>query len=203
MSGAATRKRCVTSQSSRMNTSHSYWALQACGGRALPVLFSLNPCVRGFIFTVVSKISGYTCLHSTGASIWFVIPFWKSCAWCAEEWNSGWVTNKKGLPSCKPFTSGGTQASAWLLLPICVDISNVNMNPVNFHTLVTASPVSVEASESAPPSWSCWESLDLWQTVPWTHTGVPDMGQWLHGSIKEGDEPGWGQIQPHQSVLSS
>lgn len=60
--------------------------------------------------------------------------------------------NKKGFPSCKDFTSDGTQVSAWLSLPICVDISNVNMNPVNFHTLVTASPVSVEASKSPPPS---------------------------------------------------
>lgn len=51
----------------------------------------------------------------------------------------------------------------WLPLPMCVDISNVNMKPVNFHTLVTASPVSVEASKVPPPSWSCWESLDLWQ----------------------------------------
>lgn len=61
-------------------------------------------------------------------------------------------TNKKGLPSCKHFTSGGTQASAWLPLPTCVEISNVNMNPVNFHTLVTTSLVSAEGSKSPPPS---------------------------------------------------
>lgn len=48
-------------------------------------------------------------------------------------------------------------------VPICVDIPNVNMNPVNFHTFVTASSAFTEASHSCPPSWSCWESLDLWQ----------------------------------------
>lgn len=152
-----------------MSTPHPYWARQACEGRAFSILFSLNPCVGGFIFTVVSKTSGYMSaqhrckplvydphLEVRQAGLGAVFVCW------GVELGLG-DANKKGFPSCKPFTSDGTQACAWLPLPICADISNVNMNPVNFHTLVTASPVSVEASENPSPSWSCWESLDLWQ----------------------------------------
>lgn len=49
------------------------------------------------------------CLHNTGASLWFMIPIWKwgrpgwELSLCAEEWNSGWVTQtKRDFPAANP-----------------------------------------------------------------------------------------------------
>lgn len=41
--GPAARKQCVTSWSDQMNTSEPYWAVQACGGRVLPIAFFTEP----------------------------------------------------------------------------------------------------------------------------------------------------------------
>lgn len=177
-------------------------------------VFSLNPCVRGFIFDVVSKNLWIYTSVQTGANIYFIASVWMwGCP--GRELRSRVLyaeaaqlrlddAVKRGLPSCKQLPSGGTQASAWLPVPICADVSNVNTNPAHFHTFVTASPASAEASGSPPPSWGCWESLDLWQqTAPWPRTGVPEVGQRLRRSIKQRGEPGWEEIRSHQPMSSS
>lgn len=101
----------------------------------------------------------------TGANICLIISIWMrgSPGWelCSHVLYTEAVelrisnANKRGLPAASSSHLVGPargRSSVWLPLPICGEMSNVNMNPVNFHKFVTASLAYTEASHSLPPS---------------------------------------------------
>lgn len=95
------------------------------GAELCPSYFHWIRVLEALFFTVVSKISGCTCLHSTGASIWFIIPIWKrgSPGWelCFVCWGVELGlgdTNKKGTSQLQT-------------LPICWDPSQCMAAPAH------------------------------------------------------------------------
>lgn len=97
---------------------------------------------------------------------------------------------KRDFPAASSLHLVGPKWVHGCPVPLCVGISNVNVNPVNFHTFVI---IPSEASHSPPLSWSCWENLDLWQCRMSLDTyWSARVRQWHHHSIKHREKPGWG-----------
>lgn len=128
--------------------------------------------------------------------------------WCSltqTQWHTHTHhTHKRHFPAARGSHLVGPnrgRASTRLPVPICVDVSDVNMHPVNFHMFVIASPASTEASHSRPPSWSCWERLDLWQCglFPARSGAVAS----LHWEASSRGKPGWEETQADHPMSPS
>lgn len=199
--GPAAGKQCVTSWSDQMNTSEPYWAVQACGGRVLPIAFftepvsakPLNVCPHEQVQTfALSSPSGCEAVQAgSSAAVLYTLMQLNS-----DSVTHTHHTHKRHFPAARGSHLVGPnqgRASTRLPVPICVDVSDVNMHPVNFHVFVIASPASTEASHSRPPSWSCWERLDLWQRglFPARSGAVAS----LHWEASSRGKPGWEETQ--------